>query len=134
MLDRGQSNDWFSNVETWIEAGVCAVSLYLFAIHVLTTRKAPFISPALFKDRNFLTGNLFIFLIGVVLFATLALLPPLLQNLLGYPVVLTGLVTAPRGIGTLIAMAIVGRHRQSHRRPLRSWRSGSRSPRCRCGG
>jgi DHA2 family multidrug resistance protein len=109
MLDRGQSNDWFSDLETWIEAGVCAVSAYLFVIHVLTTRKPPFISPALFKDRNFLTGNLFIFLIGVVLFATLALLPPLLQNLLGYPVVLTGLVTAPRGIGTLIAMIIVGR-------------------------
>src|SRR5262245_7023575 len=109
MLDRGQSNDWFSNIETWIEAGVCALSLYLFVVHVLTTRKVPFIAPALFKDRNFLTGNLFIFLIGVVLFATLALLPPLLQNLLGYPVVLTGLVTAPRGIGTLIAMIIVGR-------------------------
>ena len=109
MLDRGQSNDWFSSLETWIEAGVCAVSVYLFVIHVLTTRKTPFISPALFKDRNFLTGNLFIFLIGVVLFATLALLPPLLQSLLGYPVVLTGLVTAPRGIGTLIAMIIVGR-------------------------
>jgi DHA2 family multidrug resistance protein len=109
MLDRGQLNDWFSSLETWIEAGVCAVSAYLFVVHVLTTRKAPFISPALFKDRNFLAGNLFIFLIGVVLFATLALLPPLLQNLLGYPVVLTGLVTAPRGIGTLIAMIIVGR-------------------------
>jgi MFS transporter, DHA2 family, multidrug resistance protein len=108
MLDRGQSNDWFSDVETWIEASVCAVSLYLFVIHVLTTRKTPFISPALFRDRNFLTGNFFIFIIGVVLFATLALLPPLLQNLLGYPVVLTGLVTAPRGVGTLIAMMIVG--------------------------
>jgi DHA2 family multidrug resistance protein len=109
MLDRGQSNDWFSDLETWIEAGVCAVSLYLFLIHVLTTRKPAFISLALFKDRNFIGGNLFIFLIGVVLFATLALLPPLLQNLLGYPVVLTGLVTAPRGIGTLLAMIIVGR-------------------------
>ena len=109
MLDRGQSNDWFSSLETWIEATVCAVSLYLFVIHVLTTRKAPFISPGLFKDRNFLAGSFFIFLVGVVLFATLALLPPLLQNLLGYPVVLTGLVTAPRGIGTLIAMVIVGR-------------------------
>jgi DHA2 family multidrug resistance protein len=109
MLDRGQSNDWFNDLETWIEAAVCALSVYLFVVHVLTTRKAPFIAPALFKDRNFLTGNLFIFLIGVVLFATLALLPPLLQNLLGYPVVLTGLVTAPRGIGTLIAMIIVGR-------------------------
>ena len=109
MLDRGQSNDWFSSTETWIEASVCAVSVYLFVIHLLTTRKVPFISPGLFKDRNFLAGNFFIFLVGVVLFATLALLPPLLQTLLGYPVVLTGLVTAPRGVGTLIAMAIVGR-------------------------
>jgi MFS transporter, DHA2 family, multidrug resistance protein len=51
----------------------------------------------------------FIFIVGIVLFATLALLPPLLQVLLNYPVVLTGLVTAPRGIGTLMAMFIVGR-------------------------
>jgi MFS transporter, DHA2 family, multidrug resistance protein len=109
MLDRGQSNDWFSSLETWVEASVCLVSVYLFVVHLLTTRKAPFISPALFKDRNFLAGNFFIFIVGVVLFATLALLPPLLQSLLGYPVVLTGLVTAPRGVGTLIAMAVVGR-------------------------
>ena len=109
MLDRGQSNDWFNSLETWVEASICLVCVYLFVIHLLTTRKAPFISPALFKDRNFLAGNLFIFIVGVVLFATLALLPPLLQSLLGYPVVLTGLVTAPRGIGTLIAMVIVGR-------------------------
>jgi DHA2 family multidrug resistance protein len=65
------------------------------------------VSPSLFKDRNFLTGNVFIFIIGVILFATLALLPPLLQDLLNYPVVTTGLVTAPRGFGTLIAMLIV---------------------------
>jgi DHA2 family multidrug resistance protein len=76
---------------------------------MLTTKRAPFVSPALFKDRNFLTGNLFIFVVGVVLFATLALLPPMLQDLMNYPVVLTGLVTAPRGLGTLIAMFIVGR-------------------------
>ena len=107
MLDRGQSNDWFSSPETWVEAAVCAISAYYFVIHVLTTRHEPFISLALFKDRNFITGNLFIFIVGVVLFATLALLPPLLQDLMGYPVVLTGMVTAPRGIGTLVAMVIV---------------------------
>jgi MFS transporter, DHA2 family, multidrug resistance protein len=67
------------------------------------------VSPALFKDRNFLTGNVIIFVVGAVLYATLALLPPLLQDLLNYPVVTTGLVTAPRGAGTLAAMFIVGR-------------------------
>jgi DHA2 family multidrug resistance protein len=109
MLDRGQLKDWFSSTEIWVEAVIAGLALYLFIVHMLTTKRTPFISPALFKDRNFLTGNIFIFVVGVVLFATLALLPPLLQDLLNYPVVLTGLVTAPRGIGTLVAMFVVGR-------------------------
>jgi len=109
MLDRGQLKDWWGSPEICVEAAVAAVFFYLFVIHMLTARGAQFISPALFKDRNFLTGNLFIFFIGVVMFATLALLPPLLQNLLGYPVVTTGLVTAPRGVGTLAAMFLIGR-------------------------
>jgi MFS transporter, DHA2 family, multidrug resistance protein len=109
MLDRGQLKDWFSSTEIWIEATVAAVAFYLFVIHMLTTTERRFVSPALFKDRNFLTGNVFIFIVGMVLFATLALLPPLLQDLLNYPVVTTGLVTAPRGAGTLAAMFIVGR-------------------------
>ncbi len=109
MLDRGQLKDWFSSTEIWIEATVSAVAFYLFVIHMLTTTRQRFVSPALFKDRNFLTGNVFIFIVGAVLFATLALLPPLLQDLLNYPVVTTGLVTAPRGVGTLVAMFIVGR-------------------------
>ena len=109
MLDRGQLMDWFSSTEIRIEATVAAVAFYLFIIHMLTTPRVRFVSPALFRDRNFLTGNVFIFIVGAVLFATLALLPPLLQDLLGYPVVTTGLVTAPRGIGTLVAMFVVGR-------------------------
>src|ERR1700681_4402269 len=109
MLDRGQLKDWFGSTEIWIEATVAAVAFYLFVIHMLTTTQQRFVSPALFKDRNFLTGNVFIFIVGMVLFATLALLPPLLQDLLNYPVVTTGLVTAPRGVGTLVAMFIVGR-------------------------
>ncbi len=108
-LDRGQLKDWFSSTEIWVEATVAAVAFYLFVIHMLTTTKPAFISPALLKDRNFLAGNVFIFVVGVVLFATLALLPPLLQELLNYSVVTTGFVTAPRGIGTLISMFIVGR-------------------------
>jgi len=109
MLDRGQLMDWFNSTEIWVEAIVAGLALYLFIVHMLTTTKAPFVSPAIFKDRNFLTGSVFIFIVGVVLFATLALLPPLLQDLLNYPVVLTGLVTAPRSAGTLIAMFIVSR-------------------------
>ncbi len=117
MLDRGQLKDWFNSTEIWIEATVSGLAFYLFVVHMLTTSKPAFVSPALFKDRNFVTGNIFIFVVGVVLFATLALLPPMLQDLLNYPVVLTGLVTAPRGIGTLAAMFIVGRHDGQDRYP-----------------
>jgi MFS transporter, DHA2 family, multidrug resistance protein len=109
MLDRGQLKDWFNSTEICVEAAVAGLALYLFIVHMLTTTRSPFVSPVLFRDRNFLTGSVFIFIVGVVLFATLALLPPLLQDLLNFPVVLTGLVTAPRGLGTLAAMLIIGR-------------------------
>ncbi|HUN75721.1 MAG TPA: DHA2 family efflux MFS transporter permease subunit [Steroidobacteraceae bacterium] len=108
MLDRGQLLDWFSSTEICIEAAVCGLALYWFIVHTLTA-KHPFVSPALFRDRNFAIGNVFIFVVGVVLFATLALLPPLLQDLMGYPVTTTGLVTSPRGIGAFLTMALVGR-------------------------
>lgn len=108
MLDRGELKDWFSSTEIRIEALIAAVALYCFVVHTWASPR-PFINRALFHDRNFLVGNAFIFVIGVVLFATMALLPPLLQGLLGYPVLAAGLVTAPRGVGTWVAMAVVGR-------------------------
>ncbi len=108
-LDRGQLKDWFNSSEIWIEATLAVAASYLLVVHIVTTDKPPFISPALLKDRNFMTGNIFVFIVGLVLFATLALLPPLLQDLLNYSVLTTGLVTAPRGIGTLAAMVILGR-------------------------
>jgi MFS transporter, DHA2 family, multidrug resistance protein len=107
MLDRGQLKDWFNSTEICITAVIAAVSFYLFFVHMLTTKQASFVSLALFKDRNFLTGGLFIFVVGAMLFAVLALLPPLLQDLMNYPVVLTGLLTAPRGAGTFVAMFLV---------------------------
>ena len=69
----------------------------------------PFIDPRMFQDRNFTVGIIFIFMVGIILLATLALLTPYLQNLMGYPVITAGLVLAPRGIGTMVAMMIVGR-------------------------
>ena len=108
LLDRGQTLDWFSSPEIMAEALIGGVSFYLFIVHMFSSAQ-PFLNPALFKDRNFVASNVFIFMIGVVLFATLALLPPMLQNLLQYPVVLTGLVTMPRGIGTLAGMILVGK-------------------------
>jgi DHA2 family multidrug resistance protein len=108
LLDRGEEKDWFGSGEIWIEAIIAASAFYLFLVHTFTS-KAPFVRPALFRDRNFAAGTLFIAIIGLTYYASMALQPPYLQELMNYPVVTAGLVMGPRGIGTMGAMLIVGR-------------------------
>lgn len=108
MLDRGGEVDWFSSPEIWFELGIAVSGLWVFVIHILTA-KEPFIDPQIFRDRNFVTGLVFIFVVGVILLATLALLPPMLSAVFGYPTMTTGFVMAPRGVGTMISMLLVGR-------------------------
>ncbi|HKS89598.1 MAG TPA: DHA2 family efflux MFS transporter permease subunit [Stellaceae bacterium] len=109
LLDRGQLKDWFGSIEIWIEALVAGLAFYLFVVHTMTTRERAFLNPDLLRDRNFMAGIVLMFFISIILFATLALLPTMMQQLMNYPVVTTGLATAPRGIGTMIAMFLVGR-------------------------
>lgn len=108
MLDRGQQLDWFSSGEIQMEALVTAVAAYLFVVHTVTARRS-FVDPRLFLDRNFVVGMIFIFTIGVSYLASLALMTPYLQSLMGYPVVTAGLVMGPRGLGTMVCMFMVGR-------------------------
>ena len=110
LLDRGQQNDWFSSTETWVEAVVALIAATYFVAHtVMTPARESFLDYRLLKNQNYVTGLLFIFIVGLVLYATRALTPTMLENLLGYPVATTGLVTAPAGIGTMLAMLIAGR-------------------------
>ncbi|MBP9047586.1 MAG: DHA2 family efflux MFS transporter permease subunit [Tabrizicola sp.] len=108
MLDRGGEVDWFSAMETWIYLLVSISGFWMFCVHILT-KDHPFLDPQMFRDRNFRIGLVFIFVVGIILLASLALLPPMLSRILGYPVITTGLVMAPRGVGTMISMLIVGR-------------------------
>ncbi|MEO8280560.1 MAG: DHA2 family efflux MFS transporter permease subunit [Ideonella sp.] len=109
MLDRGEQLDWFDSTEICIEAVGCVLAFAYFIAHTWTSTGVTFLNRALLKDRNFITGSLFAFVVGMLLYATMALLPTLLQTVLGYPVVYTGIVMAPRGIGTMLAMLVVGR-------------------------
>jgi MFS transporter, DHA2 family, multidrug resistance protein len=108
MLDRGELVDWFSSGEIILEAVVAASAFYLFLVHTFTAKR-PFVNPAMFRDRNFAAGMLFIFILGLTYYASMALQPPYLQNLMNYPVLTAGLVMGPRGIGTMASMIIVGR-------------------------
>jgi DHA2 family multidrug resistance protein len=108
MLDRGEHLDWYASWEVWLETGFVIAGLWMFGIHMATTR-TPLFDRHMFQDRNFAIGLLFMAVTGVMMFAGLALLPPLLQGLFGYSVLQSGFLTAPRGIGTLISMIVVGR-------------------------
>jgi DHA2 family multidrug resistance protein len=107
-LDRGEQLDWLESWEITIEFIVSAIGFYYFFAHSLTTKR-PFVQFAIFKDRNFATALIFMAVIGVVLFSTMALASPLFQNAYGYPILTAGLLLATRGIGTFVAMMMVSR-------------------------
>jgi MFS transporter, DHA2 family, multidrug resistance protein len=108
MLDRGQNQDWFNSREIIIEAVLGCLGIYLFVVHMFTAKK-PFIPPVLFKDRNFSTGLALMFATGTILVSSSSLMAPWLQTLGNYPVETAGLIMAPRGIGTMVAMLTGGR-------------------------
>ncbi len=107
FLDRGQQVDWFAATEIWIELGLFVLCSYLFVVQ-LVTAEHPFIPREVFRNRNFVLGQILIFAIGAILLATLALLTPYLEQLMNFPVLTAGLVLAPRGLGTMASMLIVG--------------------------
>jgi len=108
LLDRGAEVDWFNAAEIWIELGIALSGFWVFVIWIAGVEH-PFLDPRMFADRNFSTGLVFIFIVGIVLLASLALLPPMLSGIFGYPVMTTGMVMAPRGVGTMISMLAAGR-------------------------
>ncbi|MDH2344896.1 MDR family MFS transporter [Bradyrhizobium sp. SSUT77] len=107
-LDRGEQLGWLESGEIIAEFIVSAVAFYFFITHSFTT-STPFIRFALFRDRNFVTGCMFMVVMGLVLFSTMALASPYMQNVIGYPIITAGLLLASRGFGTFFAMMLVGR-------------------------
>jgi DHA2 family multidrug resistance protein len=108
MLDRGEQLGWFDATEIVLEASVAAVAFYFFLAHCLTATR-PFIPIEIFRDRNFVIGLAFMFVCGVMLLATAALMAPFLQTVMGYPIFDAGWLLGTRGIGMAMAMLAAGR-------------------------
>jgi DHA2 family multidrug resistance protein len=107
-LDRGEQLGWLESNEIIAEFIISGIGFYYFFAHSFTTRN-PFIQFALFRDRNFITGCIFMAVMGLVLYSTMALASPYLQNVIGYPIITAGMLLASRGCGTFVAMMLVGR-------------------------
>ncbi|WP_398467724.1 MDR family MFS transporter [Tardiphaga sp.] len=107
-LDRGEQLGWLESNEIIIEAIIAVIGFYYFFAHSFTTSR-PFIQFAIFKDKNFVGGCIFMCVMGLVLYSTMSLSSPFLQNVIGYPILTAGLLLATRGSGTFVAMMLVGR-------------------------
>jgi len=107
MLDRGNHVDWFDAAETWIYLGIAISTAWMALVHFTTTAH-PLFDRGLFANPNFVVAMLIMAVMGVVMFATMALLPPMLQHLFGYTVIDTGEALMPRGVGTLLTMQVAG--------------------------
>jgi len=106
MLDRGPSQDWFTSPEIWTEAVFAAIGLWVFLVQTVSAPH-PFFHRDLARDRNFVTTTTIGFFTGVLMFGTTALLPTMMQNLLGYSALQSGWASMPRGLGSMLAFLAV---------------------------
>ncbi len=108
LMDRGEHIDWFDAAEAWVYALLFCCTAWIGVIHLATSRN-PIFNRALWHDMNFTISLAIMAVTGLTAYATLALMPPMLQQLFGYSVLTTGLVIAPRGIGVMLCALVAGR-------------------------
>ncbi len=106
MMDRGERADWLESYEIWAYLALVIVALWIFIVHTVTTDN-PFINPKLFKDRNFSIGLFLVFVYGMLNITPTVMIPTMLQNLMGYPDSMIGMLLASRGAGMVLGFIVV---------------------------
>jgi DHA2 family multidrug resistance protein len=107
VLARGVRLDWFESTEIVIECLVAAIAFYVFVLHSLSTRE-PFLNLKLLTDRNYAIGLVLVTIYGMLNFTPMVLLPPLLQQHIGFSDALVGQVIGSRGIGMTLGFLSAG--------------------------
>jgi DHA2 family multidrug resistance protein len=107
ILDKGQEVDWFSAVWLRWTFAAMVVALAIF-VYQSFWGKQPLVNLRVLKDRNFLVGCTLIFLFGIAIYSTVVVLPLFYQELLGYTAFTAGMVVAPRGLGAICGMPVIG--------------------------
>ncbi len=109
ILDLGDQKDWFESSEIKFYLLLSILAFFMFIFHCKKVGEGCFIKYKLFFDRNYFLGTFAMFLLGLILFSSIAIVPSFLQKIVGYNTIQAGLLLCPRGFGTLFAMATVGK-------------------------
>jgi MFS transporter, DHA2 family, multidrug resistance protein len=107
ILDRGERLEWFHSPTIIALILIGFSALWIFIINSVTSA-TPFIDPIIFTDRNYLSGIVLRIAFGIMLFGSLVLIPPFLQNQGGYSLLESGMIMAPRGLGTMFSSLLIG--------------------------
>jgi DHA2 family multidrug resistance protein len=108
MMDRGPSRDWFGSTEICVEAMIAAACFWVYVTHTLTTAH-PLFDRSLARDRNFVVSLLFNFTFSLLIYCSLTLLPLMMQGVMGYSVMVAGIVSMPRGVIMMAVLQVMGR-------------------------
>lgn len=106
IFDRGQRMDWFDSREIILCALIGMLAFWVFIAHCLTSEK-PFLDPRILLDRNFSVGTLIAFVVGMLSFTSLVLVPSLLHDLRGYPENAISVLISARGLGNWTAFLFI---------------------------
>jgi len=109
FLDRGNQDDWFSSMTITIAAVLAVAGAVAFGVHSTKPKQRMVFDISIFKDRNFTVSSILLAVFGLSLFGSMVIFPLMLENLMNYPVLTTGLVMAPRGVGSLLSTMLMGR-------------------------
>ncbi|MGD8795733.1 MAG: DHA2 family efflux MFS transporter permease subunit, partial [Thiohalophilus sp.] len=109
VLDRGAQDGWFDSVSIQFATYLILVGFVGFGLHTLNHKGHSLFNREVFLDRNFITASFLIAFLGLGLFGSMLLQPLMLEGLMGYPTLTTGLSLAPRGLASMFSMILVGR-------------------------
>ncbi|MDF2939436.1 MAG: family efflux transporter permease subunit [Gammaproteobacteria bacterium] len=109
VLDRGNQDNWFSSTGIQLAAFLAVVCFAAFIFRNVERKEHAVFDLEIFKDRNFTVATLLMVIMGLGLYGSMVVQPLLLEELMNYPVLLTGLSMAPRGVASMISMIIVSK-------------------------
>jgi DHA2 family multidrug resistance protein len=111
VLDKGQEEDWFDSSFVTVFLVLTVVGLVGFVAWELwqvRRGRRPVLDLRLFRNRNLAISFVLMFVVGFILYATLTMIPQLLQSEMGYTAELAGLAVSAGGLTTLVLMPVVG--------------------------
>ncbi|GAB3512874.1 efflux MFS transporter permease [Emticicia fontis] len=107
ILEKGHENDWFESSFIVFMTIVAVVGLLGFIWRQVIAH-IPILDLRLLANRRFAVANLFNFILGFGLFASVFIVPVFCQTILGFTASQTGLLMMPGSIVTGFMMLIVG--------------------------